>query len=171
MRDPLPAERSGEGWTVRTQGPEAGTASHWEGRFDDSLRAADVRLSLPARPESVAVVRHVLGALADALGLPAEVRDDLRLAVTEAATNVVRHAYREDDGRIDVLARPVAAGLLVAVSDEGAGIGPSPDAAGPGFGLGLIASLADRFEIDHAPGMGSRLQMWFARHRPIPETA
>jgi serine/threonine-protein kinase RsbW len=154
------------------QGPEAGTASHWEGRFDDTLHAADVRLSLPARPESVAVVRHVLGALADALGLPEPVRDDLRLAVTEAATNVVRHAYRDEEGRIDVLARPDAGGLLVAVSDEGSGIaGPSPDAAGPGFGLGLMATLADRFEIDHAPGMGSRLQMWFARHRPIPETA
>lgn len=156
---------------MRTQGPEAGTASHWAGRFDDSLHAADVRLTLPARPENVALVRHVLFALAEALGLPDGVCDDLKLAVTEACTNVVRHAYHAEEGRIDILARPTADGLMVAVSDEGSGIGPSPDAAGPGLGLGLISALADRLEIDHAPGKGSRLQMWFARHRPIPETA
>src|SRR6476469_5669296 len=56
-------------------------------------RESDVRLSLPARPENVAVVRHVLGAFAEALHLPVGVVDDMRLAVTEACTNVVRHAY------------------------------------------------------------------------------
>src|ERR1700745_3993604 len=53
----------------------------------------DVKLTLPARPENVAVVRHVLGAFAQALGLSVELIEDLRLAVTEACTNVVRHAY------------------------------------------------------------------------------
>src|SRR5918992_627110 len=54
---------------------------------------SDIRLTLPARPENVAVVRHVLGALAEALALPPALVDDVRLAVTEACTNVVRHAY------------------------------------------------------------------------------
>ena len=59
---------------------------------------SDIRLTLPARPENVAVVRHVLGALAEALALPARVTEDMRLAVTEACTNVVRHAYDDGDG-------------------------------------------------------------------------
>src|ERR1043165_7468810 len=53
----------------------------------------DVTLTLPARPEHVAVVRHVLGAFAEALRMPEELIEDLWLAVTEACTNVVRHAY------------------------------------------------------------------------------
>ena len=171
MRHGTTSQRSGEGWTLHKQGREAGTTERWAGLFDDSTHATDVRLTLPARPENIALVRHVLHALAQGIGLPDHVCHDLKLAVTEACTNVVRHAYREDAGRIEVIARPEPEALQVIVSDQGAGIGPSPDAQGPGLGLGLISALADRLEIDHAPGQGSRLQMWFARHRPISETA
>src|ERR1044072_3943694 len=68
---------------------------------------SDGRLPHPARPENVAVIRHVLGAYAEALQLPAELVEDMRLAVTEACTNVVRHAYHEGEpGPIDVVIRP-----------------------------------------------------------------
>jgi anti-sigma regulatory factor (Ser/Thr protein kinase) len=127
----------------------------------------DIRLTLPARPENVAVVRHVLGALAEALALEPALIDDMRLAVTEACTNVVRHAY-EDEGTIDVVVRPCGDALEVAVSDEGRGIGPSPDTAGPGLGLPLIAALADTLEIERERGAGSRLVMRFLRSRNAP---
>src|SRR5919202_2855350 len=66
-------------------------------------RDSDVRLTLPARPENVSVIRHVLGAFAEALHLPDPVIEDIRLAVTEACTNVVRHAYGDgQSGPIDV---------------------------------------------------------------------
>ena len=124
----------------------------------------DVRLSLPARPENVAVVRHVLGAFADALDLPDTVIEDMRLAVTEACTNVVRHAYLGDEpGTIDILIRPIDDALQIVVADHGRGIGPSPDTAGPGLGLPLIAALAHSVEIEHAPSAGSRLSMSFLR--------
>ena len=156
---------------MHKRGRDAGTTERWAGDYDDSVHAADVRLTLPASPENIRVVRHVLGCLAETFGMPGDVCDDLRLAVTEACTNVVRHAYREPGGRIEVVARPSADSFEVIVSDRGAGIGPSPDAQGPGYGLGLISTLADRLEIDHAPGKGSRLQMWFAPNRTISETA
>jgi anti-sigma regulatory factor (Ser/Thr protein kinase) len=125
---------------------------------------SDVRLSLPARPENVAVVRHVLGAFAEALDLPDAVIEDMRLAVTEACTNVVRHAYIGDEpGTIDILIRPVGDMLQIVVSDHGRGIGPGPDTAGPGLGLPLIAALAHSVEFDHAPSAGSRLAMSFRR--------
>ena len=66
---------------------------------------ADIRLTLPAQAANVAVVRHVLGALAEALALPRAVVEDMRLAVTEACTNVVRHAYSGAGGDIDVVVR------------------------------------------------------------------
>jgi serine/threonine-protein kinase RsbW len=130
---------------------------------------SDIRLTLPARPENVAVVRHVLGALAEALALPPALVDDVRLAVTEACTNVVRHAYSsEHEGTIDVIVRPHGDTLEVTVADRGRGIGPSPDTAGPGLGLPLIAALADDVQIERGPSSGSRLMMRFARSRTAP---
>jgi anti-sigma regulatory factor (Ser/Thr protein kinase) len=128
--------------------------------------ASDVRLSLPARPENVAVVRHVLGAFAEALQLPPELVEDMRLAVTEACTNVVRHAYHDGEpGPIDVLIRPDGDRLELAVSDRGQGLGPSVDVTGPGLGLPLIAALADSVELQELPVRGSRIAMSF-RCRP-----
>jgi serine/threonine-protein kinase RsbW len=121
-----------------------------------------VRLSLPARPENVAVVRQVLGAFAEALQLPDELVEDIRLAITEACTNVVRHAYHDgEDGPIDVVIRPGDDRLDLVVSDRGRGIGPSPDVTGPGLGLPLIAALTDSLEIQRGSRRGSRLAMSF----------
>jgi anti-sigma regulatory factor (Ser/Thr protein kinase) len=133
--------------------------------------SSDVRLSLPARPENVAVVRHVLGAFAEALQLPDGVIEDMRLAVTEACTNVVRHAYADGrPGPVEILIRPDGDALQVIVSDKGRGLGPSPDTAGPGLGLPLIAALAHSLEIEQDEASGARLRMWFLR-RPRLEAA
>ena len=129
---------------------------------------SDIRLTLPARPENVAVVRHVLGALAEALDLPRALAEDMRLAVTEACTNVVRHAYADGEGAIDVVVRPKGRELEVIVEDTGRGIEPSPDTAGPGLGLPLIAALADTLEIERTTRTGSRLVMSFLRARDTP---
>jgi serine/threonine-protein kinase RsbW len=129
---------------------------------------SDIRLTLPARPENIAVVRHMLGALAQAIDLPPAVVDDLRLAVTEACTNVVRHAYPDRSGTLDVVVRPERERLEVIVADSGRGMGPSPDRRGPGLGLPLIAALADSFDIDESAPSGSRLVMSFMRTRRGP---
>jgi anti-sigma regulatory factor (Ser/Thr protein kinase) len=128
---------------------------------------SDIRLTLPARPENIAVVRNVLGALAESLGLPRAVSDDMKLAVTEACTNVVRHAY-EESGTIDLVVRPRGEAIEVVVADEGRGLGPSPDTQGPGLGMPLIAALTDSLEIERSPTRGSRLIMKFLRARPAP---
>ena len=134
---------------------------------------SDVRLTLPARPENVAVVRHVLGAFAEALQLPDPVIEDMRLAVTEACTNVVRHAYSgadaDDQNALRVELRPQPRGMLVVVEDRGRGLAPSPDVGGPGLGLPLIAALTEDLEISHGPdNRGSRVAMSFA---PVIEAA
>ena len=125
---------------------------------------SDVRLTLPAQPESIPVIRHVLGAFAEALRLPPDMVEDMRLAVTEACTNVVRHAYDDDEaGSIDVVMQPSPERLQVIVSDRGRGMGPSPDVGGPGLGLPLIAALSDSLELEEAPMGGNRLRMSFTR--------
>ena len=128
--------------------------------------STDVKLTLPARPENVSVIRHVLGAFAEALRLPDDLIEDLRLAVTEACTNVVRHAYPAGvPGPVQISIRPTDDFVSVVVADQGRGIGTSSDTTGPGLGLPLIAAIADEVELQPVPGGGSRVEMTFTRHR------
>ena len=124
-----------------------------------------IRLTLPARAENVALVRQVCGCIAEARSLPDHLVEDMRLAVTEACTNVVRHAYDGVPGDIEITISPDPDRLTIVVCDQGRGISPSVDKNGPGLGLPLINALTDGLEIDHAPERGSRLSMMFsARH-------
>ena len=134
--------------------------------------STDVKLTLPARPENVAVVRHVLGAFAQALGLPMELIEDIRLAITEACTNVVRHAYADSDpGSVEVSIRPHEDVVQVTVADHGCGIGTSADASGPGLGLPLIAAVADTMELQPVPGGGAQVRMTFVRRSALGDAA
>ena len=147
-------------------------SSHGLGEEPKAGNPSDVRLTLPARPENVAVVRHVLAAFAEALQLPDSVIEDMRLAVTEACTNVVRHAYADGEpGPVEILIRPVDDVLQVIVTDRGRGLGPSADSSGPGLGLPLIAALTHSLEIEPAPSSGSRLRMSFLRSPGTMERA
>ncbi|MGH2855319.1 MAG: ATP-binding protein, partial [Solirubrobacteraceae bacterium] len=111
---------------------------------------ADMQLALPARAENIAIVRHAFGALGDAYAFDAQTLSDIRLAVTEACTNVVVHAYPDgEEGPMEVLATLLVDELRVVVRDEGKGIGPRPDSPGLGLGLPLIASLTESVELGH----------------------
>jgi len=124
----------------------------------------DVRLTLPARPENVSVIRHFLSAFAETLRLPDDLVGDMRLAVTEACTNVVRHAYSPArTGPVEISIQPLEQYVTVVVSDHGRGIGTSSDTTGPGLGLPLIAAIADDVDVQPLPGGGSRVAMTFSR--------
>lgn len=117
-------------------------------RYDRQEPATpDFELTLPARAENVAVVRHAFGGLGDALDVPDHALADVKLAVTEACTNVVVHAYPNGDGPMSVSAGLSDGALTVVVSDEGRGILPRPDSPGLGLGLPLIATLASSLEL------------------------
>jgi anti-sigma regulatory factor (Ser/Thr protein kinase) len=129
-----------------------------------------VRLALPAHARNIAVVRRALEAIAEEFALPRRLVEDMRLAVTEACTNVVRHAYgdRDRDGDAEhpsalrVALLPEEHGMRVVVEDRGRGLNPSPDLRGPGLGLPLIAALTSELEISHgADDRGSRVAMAF----------
>src|SRR3954447_14316840 len=86
----------------------------------------EIRLTLPARAENVALVRHVVGALAEAVHLSPAVVEDVKLAVTEACTNVVRHAYAGREGALEVEVEPTQdESLTVVVTDHGRGLQPN----------------------------------------------
>jgi anti-sigma regulatory factor (Ser/Thr protein kinase) len=91
-------------------------------------------------------------------------REDIALAVSEAVSNAVMHAYagRDAPGEVRVDAW-IADGLLhVTVGDEGAGMAPRLDSPGLGLGLALMGQIADRLRLEDSPGSGMRVRMSFA---------
>ena len=130
--------------------------------------APEVLLTMPARAEGVGVVRQALAGMADALDFDAAVLADMKMAVTEACTNVVVHAYDDDEGMLEVEMLADENGLTIVVRDHGTGIQPRPHAPrGPALGLGLplIAALSDAFELRGSTGPGTEVRMTFAYPR------
>jgi anti-sigma regulatory factor (Ser/Thr protein kinase) len=127
--------------------------------------APDVRLTMPARPEGVAVVRQALAGMADALDFDAAVLADMKMAVSEACTNVVVHAYADSEGVLEVDMIAEDAGLTIRVRDHGSGIQPqvtqSREVPALGLGLPLIAALSDSFELQGRAGRGTEVRMTF----------
>src|SRR5437763_12242430 len=88
-----------------------------------------IRLTIPAKPEYITLGRLALTGIARlrAEPLPPEVLGDLKLALTEACTNSVRHAYADGEGLVEIVYELHADRLVVEVSDRGAGFVRSPD--------------------------------------------
>ena len=113
-------------------------------------REAGVELVLPARPESLTIVRQALSGLADVDGWTSAFLTDAKIAVSEACSNVVVHAYPNGtDGTLRVMMTAEHDGLLVLVRDQGVGIAPRVHdrSAGLGLGLPLIAALTDEVRM------------------------
>jgi serine/threonine-protein kinase RsbW len=127
--------------------------------------APDVRMTMPARPEGVAVVRQALAGMADALDFDATVLADMKMAVSEACTNVVVHAYDDTDGVLEVDMLADENSLTIRVRDYGSGLQPhaqpSRDVPALGLGLPLIAALSDAFELHGSSGRGTEVRMTF----------
>ena len=121
----------------------------------------DLVLSLPARAENVAVVRHAFGGLAEALDVSDQLLSDIKLAVTEACTNVVIHAYPEGEGPMEVRAVLGDDQLSVVVRDEGRGVVPRADSPGLGLGLPLIATLSESLELGTGADDATEVRMTF----------
>lgn len=128
----------------------------------------EVVLTLPARAEGVGVVRQALAGMADALDFEASTLADMKMAVTEACTNVVVHAYDAEEGTLEVEMEAAEQGLTIVVRDHGSGIHPRAahrEPAALGLGLPLIAALSDAFELSGSAGAGTEVRMTFAYAR------
>src|SRR6188472_3371097 len=84
---------------------------------------ATVRLTIPARAEYITLCRLALTGIARVRDFPDEVLADLKLALTEAASNSVRHAYSGDDetGVVEISYELRADRLVIEVTDDGEG--------------------------------------------------
>jgi serine/threonine-protein kinase RsbW len=132
---------------------------------DSTVNTQSVRLTIPAKPEYITLGRLALSGIARLHELPEETLGDLKLALTEACTNSVRHAYVEGEGEVEILYELYPDRLVVEVSDEGPGFTPSagelPDGDGDlsegGLGIAIIRALTDDLELVAGDG-GVRLR-------------
>jgi anti-sigma regulatory factor (Ser/Thr protein kinase) len=133
-----------------------------------SLAEQEAALDVTARAvaSQIPAMRRAVGEAARRLGAGDERLLQVNLAVTEALTNVVQHAYRDrtdaDVGDVRVL---VGSGdgrrLVVRVQDSGIGPAPRPDSPGLGLGLCLMAHETARFEIGRSPDGGTEVVLHF----------
>ncbi len=118
----------------------------------------------PAQPPAVSRIRRDVCEAARSCGVSDSSLPQIQLAVSEAATNVVLHAYRDRlaPGDVHVLLKQLDGCVDVNIRDDGVGMSPRADSPGAGLGLGLMAHAADRCVITSAPGEGTDVLLRFA---------
>jgi serine/threonine-protein kinase RsbW len=129
--------------------------------------ARAITLRIPAKAEYVTLCRLALTGLSQLRAISDDTMADLKLALTEAVSNSVRHAYRPaGDGHVDVTYELHPDRIGIEVIDDGEGFDPdeAPSFDGDelsegGLGIAIIRTIADELEIESSPGRrGSRLR-------------
>ncbi len=130
-----------------------------------------VALTIPADAKWLTVVRLTVSGVASRAGASYEDVDDIKVAVSEACTNAIDHAFRNTQGTpptICIECYPLDAAIRIEVSDEGCGFDPAaagildqpadPDKQG-GLGLYLIHKLMHETQVVSRPGGGTKVVM------------
>jgi anti-sigma regulatory factor (Ser/Thr protein kinase) len=129
----------------------------------------DLHRSYPAVKEAIAGIRHDVAAVASFLGANEEAVERVRLAVSEAATNIVQNVFEHTSGRIHVTLSPLdEEHIAVTVSDEGNGAVQRNLEAALGLGFIVMRECADALKLRQPPSGGVEVEMHFAR-RPAAD--
>jgi serine/threonine-protein kinase RsbW len=123
-------------------------------------------LTLPTEHTYVRTTRRALGGYLDDAGVPAPLRDDLVLAIGEACTNVVQHAFPDGDGTLRLRLELRAGEVVVEVSDSGVGFEPFEQInhargrmAVNGRGIEIMRRLVGEVEVESPPTGGTRIRL------------
>lgn len=115
-----------------------------------------------ATAQSIAPLRQLVVSFAAQVGATPRQLEDIALAVSEALTNAVQHAYPDDScrGEMAVCATQHDRMLDILISDDGIGMHP-PQSESKRSGHALIAHVTDEFTLSSAPGSGVRARLTF----------
>ena len=127
-----------------------------------------VRLTIPAKAEYITLGRLALSGLSQLRDFPDETLHDLKLALTEACTNSIRHAYEAgNEGTVRIVYELGDEDISIEILDEGEGFvldeaSEADRMSESGLGIAIIRAVADELEIEPGEGRGSRLR--FVKH-------
>ncbi len=140
-----------------------------------------VVLNLPATSEYVSIARLSISGIASRLNFTVEDIEDIKIAISEACTNAVQHAYEnhKKTGRIEIKMTIDADRLEITVKDFGNGFNlgilgteeqkkRSEEKLGLGLGLTFIKNLMDEVEIQTIPNEGTSIRM--SKLRPLNQS-
>ena len=119
-----------------------------------------------ALASTVGVMRAGVVSFAALHGASLRAQTDIALAVSEAVTNSVVHAFvHQPAGTVSIVADAAADALHVRITDDGSGMCPRSDSPGMGLGLSLIERLTSSVELGQGPrGRGTEIRLSF--HAP-----
>lgn len=125
-----------------------------------------LRVQVDARAEAIRPLRYAVAGIARSFGVPDSELYGIELCVGEAVTNVVVHAYPEEEpGPLDVRMRRVADDLEIVVADQGRECDHELRREHAGLGLGFLSRLTNRCTFTASPH-GTRVEMRF----PLPRS-
>ena len=127
-------------------------------------------ITIPSSPKYLSVIRSVTATMADIYGMAERGRDDVKLAVDEACSNVIKYAYRGDAGQKIVVKFFITKAFEVVIEDNGIKARPESirgrsldDVRPGGLGVHFIRRTFDVFAFDQEKKKGNRLRL--IRHR------
>ncbi len=129
------------------------------------------QIKIPSQADNLVLIRDLVSRVAAQVGFDNDEASKIELAVDEACTNVIRHAYGNNSNEvIDVLIKIDAKKLTIIVSDKGKGFEPDhvavPDLGESirsgkkgGLGICLIKTLMDKVDFEIKPGLKNQVKM------------
>jgi len=125
-----------------------------------------LKMSLPGKPEYVGTARIAISHAVSRLGFDIEAIDDIKVAVSEACTNIICHAHENPDFTYDIELEVEEDKVTIIISDSGVGFGvdeyvePVPgESRGSGLGIFIIRALMDEVDIQSELGSGTDIRM------------
>ncbi|MCH8018604.1 ATP-binding protein [candidate division KSB1 bacterium] len=131
----------------------------------------EYQLKIPSQSDNLAIIRDVVAKVASRVGFDTDEASKIELAVDEACTNVIKHAYANNSNQmIEVSIKVDQKKLIIIVADKGKGFNPDeiklPDlnksikeGRKGGLGLCLIKTLMDKVEFEIKPGSKNQVKM------------
>jgi len=125
-----------------------------------------LKISVPGKPEYVGTVRIAIAHIAAGIGFDIEAIDDIKVAVSEACTNIICHSHNHSNFSYDVIIEREEKSLVITVKDGGVGfetdeyIEPVPgETRGSGMGIFIVRALMDEVDIQSEVGVGTNIRM------------
>lgn len=127
-----------------------------------------LKFSIPGKPEYVGTVRLAISSLANCAGFDIEAVEDIKVAVSEACTNVVCHGKASQDECYEVACEVGDGKIIISIVDHAGGYDmakyqkPVIDCDCPrqgGLGIFVIQALMDEVDIFSELGMGTSIKM------------